>query len=73
MPDFTHKGRIVTLDKNNELYATASGAVLFWGSTAWYIQRHFRVNRSIPKLALFTVASYISAGEWSKFFFLPVQ
>ena len=72
MLDFTHSGRTITVNTQNTTYATASGAVLFWGSMAWYLQRSFRVNKSLPKLALFTAASYVAAGEWSKLVFVPV-
>lgn len=50
----------------------ATSAILYWGSLAWYYQRYFKVNKSVPLFVGFAAGSYIAAGEWSKFLLLPV-
>ena len=71
--DFRYDGRIVTLREENKQNATLLASVIFWGSVAWYVQRHFRTDRSIPKLAVFTAVSYFAAGEYGKWLFIPIQ
>lgn len=69
--DFRYNGREVTHRYSNVQYANVAASALFYGSLALYFQKYFRVNKSIPKFAAFTVASYLAANEWSKFLLLP--
>ncbi len=70
--DFRFKGREVSHRERNLMYTKACAAGLFFGSLGYYFQYHFRVNRSVPKFAAFAIFSYLAAGEWGKFVFLPI-
>ena len=64
--------RTIQIRDTNYYNANAFSGFLFFSTTAYYVRSVFLKNRSIPKLVLFTGASYLMAQEWSKFFFLPV-
>ena len=71
--DFTHiANRMPRTRESNAKSAQAFGGFLFVGSVAWYVRSSFLSNRSVPKLVLFTGASYLFAQEWAKFLLLPV-
>ena len=71
--DFRTQGRVIVHREANYNQARVFGGILFYGSLAYYYQRHFRANKSIPKFALFAAASWFAASEWSKFLLLPTQ
>ena len=71
--DFTSVGnRMPRTRQTNTENAYAFGGFIFVGSVAWYLKSSFLSNRSVPKLLLFTGASYVFAQEWAKFLLLPV-
>lgn len=59
--DLRYNGREVTHRYSQIEYSQAVGGVIFWGSLAWYYSRYFKVNKSIPLFAAFTVGSYFAA------------
>ncbi len=69
--DFRTQGRKITTNEWNVRQSNNFGGLFFLASLGVYYQRYFRVNKSVPKLALFALLSYQAAGEWSKFIFLP--
>ena len=64
--------RLIRTKESNFYNTTALGGFLFFASTAYYVKSVFLRNRSVPKLLLFTGASFYVAQEWSKFIVLPV-
>ncbi len=71
--DFTHLGnRMPRTRETNITNARALGGFFFVSSVAWYVRNIFLSNRSLPKLVLFTGASYLFAQEWAKIMVLPV-
>ncbi len=70
--DFTYNGRQPHMSPHNANNTVQLGGIIYLGSLYLYFQRHFRVNRNVPKFVAFAGVSYFIACDWAKALALPV-